>query len=288
MVMDDGAVKPDSIVAGILRPDVVSGARLSSNISVNWNWHDQQNGTIQWDFKNNGQETQSVILLRSGYYFGGAFWPVYVNNPQFGTIFAQQPVPLVNNGLDKNNPPLAVIRFPDGTLTVCFVFTLAPGQAWSMVEGGFSSQVVPNNVSVHLVTQSETMDMCIGYDQMQVYDWDRQTGSGMQGYSPNPRTFKTVLCDVSASDIRLFKDPISLSACSVSLNQNSGCIDILLQAKTDLTHGNLPGAIDYIVRGIECEIASHVVTVQEEIPKPVEKKEKKRRFRRLKKNKKNA
>jgi len=51
----------------------VKGYRVSQNISVTWSWYDENQGIVEWTFHNLGRQTESVILLRNGYYFGGAF-----------------------------------------------------------------------------------------------------------------------------------------------------------------------------------------------------------------------
>ena len=55
----------------------------SENVNVSWSWYDQAQGTVKWSFKNNFTAVKSFLLFRNSYYFGNAFWPVYINNPQF-------------------------------------------------------------------------------------------------------------------------------------------------------------------------------------------------------------
>jgi hypothetical protein len=45
---------------------------VSSKVNVSWAWYDQANGVVQWTFVNEDSIPHSVILLRNGYYFGGA------------------------------------------------------------------------------------------------------------------------------------------------------------------------------------------------------------------------
>jgi len=103
---------------------------------VTWEWYDKSQGIIKWTFTNTGKAQESVILLRNGYYFGGAFWPVYVANPEFGVTWMTEVKPLVDNGAENNAPPIAPVTFSNGYTQVLFVFTLSGGQTWSMLEGG--------------------------------------------------------------------------------------------------------------------------------------------------------
>jgi len=62
---------------GRLRPSP-SAARqvlthISSKVSVSFGWYDQANGVVSWNFANADAVQHSVILLRNGYYFGGAY-----------------------------------------------------------------------------------------------------------------------------------------------------------------------------------------------------------------------
>ena len=58
----------------------VSGLVQQSSVTVSWSWFDQSQGIVEWTFTNQGSQRESVILLRNGYYFGGAFGPVYLAN----------------------------------------------------------------------------------------------------------------------------------------------------------------------------------------------------------------
>ena len=116
-------------------------------------------------------------------------------------------------------PPLGVVSWkqPDGSdkRIIAFVFTLSPGQTWQMLEGGFSPAMPPADVNAYEVTQLSEDDYCIGYDKQQVSAWDRQTGSKLQGYSPNPSTFHSVqvLAPPESQFIQLFNDTISPGKC---------------------------------------------------------------------------
>lgn len=194
---------------------------VATNASVNWSWYNQKQGLVQWTFRNLDSKPHSLVLLRNSYYFGGAFWPVYyansngrgasASNPSdnFGTNFLDGtgPIPeLVDNGVASNNPPLALIRFGGSSTAevsnansqAIFVFTLASGTSWSMLEGGFSSNMTPSGISLYEVTAAISGLFCIGYDQSRVTDWDNQTGTTLKGYSPNPDTFNTWMLDAES------------------------------------------------------------------------------------------
>lgn len=179
-------------------------AHASSRVSVAWSWYDEAKGVVEWSFANEGTSQHSVILLRNGYYFAGAFWPVYWANSggrgasaanqsdNFGTEWATAIAPLVDNGVRGNSPPICLADFGGRKKTVVFLFTLAPGETWSMVEGGFSASMTPSGISLHEAALESSGDFCIGYDPRRVTDWDQQTGTSLRGYSPDPSTFNTV------------------------------------------------------------------------------------------------
>ncbi|MEM3862324.1 MAG: hypothetical protein QW203_07600, partial [Thermoplasmatales archaeon] len=81
----------------------------SSSVTVNWTWYDESQGIVSWNFQNNSSEQKSVILYRSGYYFGNAFWPVYVNNGM--TYWATSLTPLIDQGVANNTMPIGIIDF---------------------------------------------------------------------------------------------------------------------------------------------------------------------------------
>lgn len=49
-----------------------ASVHIASSVTVNWSWYDQSQGVVQWTFQNGDKKVHSVILLRNGYYFGGA------------------------------------------------------------------------------------------------------------------------------------------------------------------------------------------------------------------------
>ncbi|WP_188679230.1 hypothetical protein [Thermogymnomonas acidicola] len=113
------------------------------SIRVSWAWYDQASGIVEWKLRNVGGGKGSVILIRDGYVFGGAFWPVYLK--VFGFPVTMDDAPLVNMGPARNNPPLGVLTDPDGHGQVGFVFTLSAGEAYSTLEGGFSTEFTPDS-----------------------------------------------------------------------------------------------------------------------------------------------
>lgn len=229
----------------------------TSNVTASWDWNDQSKGVVQWTFDNQTGSQASVVLLRNGYYFGGAFWPVYAANSEFNTDFASKVEPLVDNGVDSNSPPLFVGEV-NGKYGVYFLFTLSPGQKWSMLEGGFVNGVTPSGISVHEVTNLQVESMCVGYDSTQVSDWDSQTGTSLQGYSPNPKTMDTVVGEINGSYIQLYNDPISKGDCGSSGSSSGGsgtgssCSSLLDKAITDFENDHMLKGIAYLFKYIEC------------------------------------
>ena len=204
-----------------IREVIAKFTHVASGVSVNWAWYNERQGVVQWTFQNRDSAEHSVILLRNGYYFAGAFWPVYyansdgrgasASNPNddFGTSFlngSSNVGPLASKGVAANDPPLALVTFDNNNAAavsstnsqVLFVFTLAPGASWSMLEAGFSATMKPEDISLYELTPLNGGDFCIGYDQKRVSDWDSQTTTTLQGYSPDPNTFNTWLLSAEA------------------------------------------------------------------------------------------
>jgi hypothetical protein len=215
---------------------------VASNVSVNWSWYSEKQGLVQWSFRNGDTKVHSVILLRNSYYFGGAFWPVYYANSDgrgesastpadnFGTGFLDgtKPVPvLVDSGVTENDPPLALVKFSSAGTNkvsgknsqVIFVFTLGPGESWSMLEGGFSANMTPSGISLYEVTEASSGFFCIGYDGRRVTDWDSQTGTTLQGYSPNPGSFNIWMMEAGSDapfDELPYADSYSAGKCGAT------------------------------------------------------------------------
>ena len=188
---------------------------ILEKINVSWKWYDEKNGTVQWNFSNSSSKKISAVLYRSEYYFGNAFWPVYLNNSGFNTSFTPTNSALVDKGVASNSPPLMVVNFTGGKSIVAFVFTLAPGQKWSMLEGGFVGGMVPENPVCYTLGSLSSREFCIKYDEQQVKDWDSQTGTTLKGYSPNPSTFLSLNGNAPSDSpyVELFKDQINSGKC---------------------------------------------------------------------------
>jgi hypothetical protein len=197
---------------GIL-PYAESKKQPDNLLKVSWSWYNQAQGTVAWTFVNGTSAVKSFLLLRNSYYFGNAFWPVYLNNKSFNVNFILEPSPLVNNGIASNSAPVAVITFPGKGEIVAFVFTLSTGQSWSILEGGFSVESPPSGYSLIPVTFNGTSVYCITYDKKQVSDWDLQTGTTLQGYTPNPSAFETATFVCNGGYVALFRDIINAGKC---------------------------------------------------------------------------
>ncbi len=184
-----------------------------SAVEIGWNWYDEQTGTVSWNFRNNGNQTKTVILFRNSYYFGNAYWCIYVNNEM--TYWAKDLSVLPGRSVIKNTMPIGIVDFRRSKRIIAFLFTLSAGQDWSALEGGFSSSSPPANPALFEVTFKKSADFCIGYDEVQVTDWNAQTGSTMSGYSPNPSTIRTVevSAPAAASFYQLFNDTIDDGKC---------------------------------------------------------------------------
>lgn len=187
---------------------------ISTRVECKWSWQDKTNGLVSWNFKNQSNYRETVVLYRSGYYFGGAYWPIFLNNGM--TSWATQLNPLSSRMLETNSMPIGIIDFGDGQRAIAFLFTLNPGQSWSVLEGGFSSDSPPSNPIIYGVGLEETGTFCIGYDPKQIVDWNKQTRTYQKGFSPNPNSIKAVMVRISsfAQHIQLFPgDSILDSKC---------------------------------------------------------------------------
>jgi len=192
---------------------------FSISVTVNWSWYSKRDGIVTWTFTNKSYLQSTVILFRNGYYFGNAYFPIYLQNGM--TKWAKTLSPLADNGVEHNSMPVAILDFGNGNRIVAFIFTLSSGQKWSVLEGGFSELMPPSNIAVFDVDYEHSGQFCVGYDPKQVLDWDTQTNSNMKGYSPNPSTFETIELSVPtmAPYVKLFKfDSVQTSACFNQIN----------------------------------------------------------------------
>lgn len=232
-----------------------------SDMEVTWEWYDKPNGDIKWTFANNTDTQKSCVLLRNGYYFGNAFWPVYYANAQFKEKFALKAEPLADESTQSNSPPLFVGEV-NGKYIVAFLFTLSAGQEWSMIEGGFMDGVEPQGISLHDVTSMDVRHMCIGYDEKQVSDWDQQTDTTLKGYTPNPESMDVLVGTIGGAYIQLFDDPISVGDCESS-KPAPNCDGEFNTAIAAFQSGNIYNGIKDFMDFIDCKF--HIGTEKDDI-----------------------
>ena len=217
---------------------------ISTSITGNWSWYNKLLGNVVWNFKNNSAFPETAVLYRSGYYFGNAYFPIYLENGV--STWATKLAPLMNRGTDRNFAPLGIVDFGQGQRIIAFLFTLDPGESWSMVEGGFGVKSPPSNSALFGVTLEKTASFCIRYDPQQVTDYDKQTSTLLKGYSPNPINVRTVEVSITsfAQYVQLFsKDSISDSPCK---DQK----ETVIEATNEVAPGDIEEIIATIVRKI--------------------------------------
>lgn len=182
-----------------------------TNVGVSVSWYNANAGLITWTFINYTAEQKTVILLRNGYYYGDAFFSVYLNNNM--TWFTGTLMPLGNSG----KVPVGIVNFGGDKRIVAFLFTLAPLQVWSVIEGGFWNSL-PYSYSVWEVSYVRTGKYCVKYDPAQVEQWDKQTNTKMTGYQPNPSVFESVEVYAGAAPYVKFwsGDEITVGECQQS------------------------------------------------------------------------
>ncbi len=203
-------------------PVLGSVTALNGEISCSVSWQDEASGTVQWKLENHSKNIQQLVILRNNYMFGGAFWPVYVANSfgrgasgtnpsdNFGVNWintSTNSTPLKNLGVSRNTMPIGLVtkQGSSGTInasnsSVVFIFTLGPGEVYPVIEGGFSASMLPQLQKVLVVKNIYCGDVCAGYDQQRVKDWDSQTGTTLKGYAPDPGTVLTCAYEIPASD----------------------------------------------------------------------------------------
>lgn len=252
--------------AGILRSIEKPKSDLQGIVS--WSWYDSSHTIVVWHFTNPTDQVMTYVLFRNGYYFGDAYWPIYVANPGFNVKWATSLTPLPSGAVNENGAPIGIVKLP-GTPTVLttgkpassqfivtFLFTIGPGQTYEILEGGFSDAMPPEGAQLIPVTPLGLGLFCVGYEPAQVTDWDLQTGTSMQGYSPNPHSISTYEVSVNGPLVAVFNDPISTGACqTTNPNPNpnpSKCAKYFADAATALESGNYDSAIVDILDGIAC------------------------------------
>jgi hypothetical protein len=175
----------------------------SGSVEVGWAWYEKRRGVVGWGFWNSDSRQRTVILQRNSHYFGDAYWSLYSSNPSFQTSFLDgraAPPALAARSVPQNAAPLGLVQF-DGfqNTIVSFVFTLSPGQAWAMLEGGFSLAAPPTGAAIYGVTPLSGGEFCVTYDPQAVRDWDDQTRTRLGAYTPNPSTFNTWLLQAEST-----------------------------------------------------------------------------------------
>jgi len=212
MVIKSGSLVPSPEALEISVGNTVDS--ISTGVSAAWEWYKRSQGIVSWNFSNDSYFQETVVLYRNGYYFGNAFWPVYVESGL--TSWATKISPLIDRGIERNTAPIGIVDFGDGKKIIAFIFTLSPGQEWSMLEGGFSPMSPPANAVLYGTTLEKSGQFCIGYDRKQVADYDSQTGDSLKGMSQNPSNVSTLEVSIStfARYVQLFaKDTVLESAC---------------------------------------------------------------------------
>ena len=247
---------------GLLRPRVAQG-------EVSFTGPDS-NGVVVWTFKNTGTQAGSWLLQRGAslggqqfedYVFGQAFNVVYLYNPSaFGTSLLQAPpTPLVDEGYANNSPPMAVVDAPSGR-SICFIFTLAPGQSWSMEEGGFSNGVVPSNPVLIPVTVEDgtARTFCDAWNSEQCQGFNQQAGTSLP-CPPNPWQISSILMQTSVSIPIIIQDTIADGPCATPTPgpPNPGsCTQYLDQLAADAEAGDLEAAVSDFEDFLTCLVSS--------------------------------
>ena len=215
----------------------------TANLQVSWKWYNQNNGLVEWTFTNIGNAIGSGLLFRATYPFGNAFWPIYEDNPAFDTEFTTMATPLVDQGIENNSPPLAIFKNPDGSMFVAFVFTLEAGQTWSMLEGGFSSDLTPDyNGNPYIVPAFK--------ENISTYriQWDAEQ---CQGYNQQART--NLPCPTN---------PLNITSAVFSISEQ---INPLFNDFIYSSSGQDEGYLQMILDGIEYDNMTEVITGLEDI-----------------------
>ena len=232
------------------------------------------NGIVVWTLKNTGNQTGSWILQRGAslggqqfedYVFGQAFNVMYLYNYNlFGTsLLIGTPSPLTDNGTSNNVPPMAVVDAPTGK-SICFIFTLAPGQVWSMEEGGFTNGITPSNPQLIPVTEKQISSLthCDTYQPSQCQGYNQQVGTNYP-CPPNPWQIMSIEMLTDVAIPILTQDTITEGSCSSGGSGGSGGSDCIAQIEAGLEAGNL----QEILTGFECLIMSGVLVTQEDLSK---------------------
>ncbi len=229
------------------------------------------NGLVTWTLKNTGGTTGSWILQRGAslagqqfedYVFGQAFNVIYLyNGVAFSTsLLVAPPTPLVDQGTLNNSPPMAIVDAPSGC-SICFVFTLTPGQTWSMEEGGFSGGIVPSNPQLIPVSVKDpsVQTFCDSYQSEQCQGYNQQAGTNFP-CPPNPWQIQGILMSTTVDIPILVPDSITTGPCASPPSPSSQCQTQLEQAVTEFEQGNFGQGLDDLFLALECYISTGVIS----------------------------
>jgi hypothetical protein len=141
---------------------------------------------------------------------------------------------------------MALVDAPTGK-SICFIFTLAPGQTWSMEEGGFTGGIVPSNPQLIPVTveNGTAQQWCDEWNSEQCQGFNQQTGDNLP-CPPNPWTITTILMQTTAGIPILIQDTFTEGACSSSGGGQS-CLQMI-------EDGILTNNVQEVLAGFECLI----------------------------------
>ena len=195
--------------------------QISSYVTVSWAWVDQKNGLLTWTFVNSDNTNSHAVVLYRGiggaYIFGGAFWPIYLgpDNRASSWLDGTKPLPTASG---SGNAPMGLLDFGSGAsprYLVAFIINLAPGQTWSMNEGGFWA--APTTAACYDLVSNIAGNYCVGYDPKRVTDWDNQVKNKDRGYSPDPNNVNTYAFTSEAAtpeNTLNYNDSIAAGPCS--------------------------------------------------------------------------
>lgn len=208
----------------------------AADVQVSWEWYQQDQGVVKWTFANLGDAAASGLLFRATYPFGNAFWPIYEDNQAFDTAFTLMAVPLADNGVENNSPPLAIFKNPDGSMFVAFLFTLRAGETWSMLEGGFTNGMTPDYDGTPMFIPAQRIDSAkftIDWIPEQCQGYNQQVGTNLP-CPANPLIVSSGVFRLSDKITPLFNDII-------------------------IRNGEKPTCTDLIIQGIDAENPSEVL-----------------------------
>lgn len=228
----------EKIIGGLISPHKIDKI---SNVNVSWSWYDKDKGVVKWTFVNNASIQQSGLLFRVMYPFGNAFWPIYVDNPDFGTRFTTIVSSLYNEGVENNSPPLAVYKNPNGTMFVAFLFTLSPHHEYSMLEGGFSDTLMPDTAGSPQFIPCEKDSVSqfnILWDTNQCSGYNSQAGTNLP-CPKEPISVSSALMNLTDNVIPLFDDIITQQSGKTS------CLDTIIDGIDTFNAAQ-------VIAGLEC------------------------------------